>query len=141
MPTSARATRPTPLRSLLGAALLLTASGTASALSVDAKALARFDVGYTRCEKLHPDMRGHRDEAYLSLWRTPAGGDALAALTQARQSADYRREQQRFRQAGAKPPSAGASGAVTIEQQCQALWSEKQRVAPPKTKPQPAPVK
>ena len=43
--------------------MLPLACGTAQALTIDAKALARFDVSYTKCEARYPQMQGHRDEA------------------------------------------------------------------------------
>ena len=56
---------------LLLAAAVVAASASAGAQThaYEPKSLARYDVSYGRCEKLYPDMKGRRDEAYLSLWR------------------------------------------------------------------------
>ena len=93
-------------------------------MTIDAKALARFDRSYIVCEAKFPDMKGHRDEAYLSLWRVRPDQKALGELAAARQSATYRSEQARIRKDDAKRASQAASS--PIEQQCQALWNEAQ---------------
>jgi hypothetical protein len=111
------------------AILLALGASQAWALSVDAKRLARFDVGYAGCEERYADMRGHRDEAYLSLWRVRADEKTLAQLAATRRSADYRKERQRALQA-AKAASAPASS--SLDQQCRALSAERQRIANPK---------
>jgi len=109
------------------------AAPAAMALSVDAPGLARFDNSYITCEAKFPAMRGHRDEAYLSLWRVKADTAALARLAEARKSKPYQTEHARLLQA-AKAPAAKASSASPIEQQCQALWGEAQKVGV-KTRP------
>ena len=111
--------------SLALAALLSLACAAAQALTVDAKALARFDVSYTKCEASHPQMKGHRDEAYLALWRVKADDKARAELAAARKRADYQAE----RRHALQPPAKGASStdARRLEQQCQGLWAETQR--------------
>lgn len=97
------------------------------AMSVDPKALARFDHGYTVCEAKNPAMKGQRDEAYLSLWKVKADPKARAELATARKTAAYRSEQalvQKRDAKGAAPPASSP-----IEQQCQALWAETQGTA------------
>lgn len=99
-------------------------------MTIDAKGLARFDTSYVSCEARFPDMRGHRDEAYLALWRVKVDDKRRAELAAVRKGAAYRGEKRRLAQAHAKPASTAASS--PIEQQCQALWGEAQRSAPPK---------
>lgn len=114
------------LRLAATAALLLAASA-AGALEIDARAVARFDVGYARCERLYPHMLGRRDEAYLSLWRQRADAAQRARLAEARRSAAYRKEHRRFTKESAASTAPAASS--PIEHQCQALWAETQRMA------------
>ncbi len=95
-------------------------------MTIDAKALARFDVGYARCEARYPAMRGHRDEAYLSLWRVQVDDKARTQLKASRSSTEYRAESRRALRPSEK--SASSTSASTLEQQCQALWAEAQRV-------------
>jgi len=104
---------------------LLLATVTAHALTVDAKALARYDISYVKCESKFPHMRGHRDEAYLSLWRVKPDAKALAELATARKGDIYQTERLKLLQAAAQGASTPASSPV--EQQCQALWAENQR--------------
>ena len=111
------------------AASALTASN-AHALTIDAKALARYDISYVKCESLYPDMRGHRDDAYLSLWRVKADDAARAQLASTRKGAAYQTERRRVLQAVAKGSAPPASS--PIEQECQGLWGEAQRNARPK---------
>lgn len=124
IPTSHR------VRALLLAATLASA-GPAFAMSVDAKALARFDLSFGHCEQQIPAMRGRRDEAWLSLWRAQADDAHRADLAKARKSAPYVAERQRVLKAQAAGKAPAAS--TPIDQQCQALWAETQRVA--KTRP------
>ncbi|HJW10278.1 MAG TPA: hypothetical protein VJ598_00740 [Albitalea sp.] len=91
------------------------------AAALDAKELARFDVSYVKCESRYPDMRGHRDEAYLNLWRIKSDEKSRARLAAARKSASYLSERRRILRAGA--PAASSP----LDQQCQALWAESQR--------------
>jgi ParB-like chromosome segregation protein Spo0J len=112
-------------------ALLATLTGSAQAMTIDAKALARFDRSYIVCEAKFPAMKGHRDEAYLSLWRVKPGAAARAELAAARKAASYRAEQARLQKGGANAASAAASS--PIEQQCQALWAE--ALGTPKARP------
>ena len=104
----------------------------AQAMSIDAKAMARFDISYVKCEAKYPQMRGARDEAYLSLWRVKPDDKARAELAAVRKSPAYLAEHKRVRAEQAKPDAkADATTALpnnTLEQQCQALWSETQRV-------------
>ena len=58
--------------SLTFVALTLVAAASAHAFPADAKKLARFDMGYARCELKFEQMRGHRDDAYLALWKMQA---------------------------------------------------------------------
>lgn len=124
-------TRPTrsrsPLASAVAAVALAVAANTAQAISVDAKALARFDVSFGQCEKQIPQMRGRRDEAWLSLWRTRADDSSRADLAKARKSGVYVAEHRRVLQAQAAGTAPAASS--PIDQQCQALWAETQRIA------------
>ncbi|WP_280152477.1 hypothetical protein [Piscinibacter sp. XHJ-5] len=106
--------------------LLLLGSSVAHALTVDAKALARFDVSYAKCEAQYPQMRGRRDEAYLGLWRLKADANHRAQLNAARKRPEYRQERER-----ALHPTAASAPASPLEHQCQALWTETQRSSPP----------
>ncbi|WP_428419928.1 hypothetical protein [Methylibium sp.] len=113
----------------ISAALVLAtalAAPPAQAYTLDARAMARFDIGYARCEEQFPAMRGHRDDAYLSLRRVKADEQLHAQLTAARKAAVYKSEQRRVRQAAANGMAPAASS--PIDQQCQALWAETQRV-------------
>ena len=104
---------------------LLFATTFTHALAIDAKALARYDASYTRCEAQFPDMKGHGDEAYLKLWNTKPDAAAIERLTAARKSSAYQAE----RKLVARAPAQGASAAAarTLAQQCQGLWNEFQR--------------
>jgi hypothetical protein len=117
---------------LLLAGVLVTASAVASAddRRYDPKALARYDVSYVRCEASFPEMKGHRDDAYMSLWRMKPGPTTAARLAEARGSATYKSEQRL-----AKREASGASGpdaVKALEQQCRGLWGEMQKT--PKAK-------
>jgi hypothetical protein len=101
------------------------ASPAAWALTIDAKALARYDNSYLVCEAAIPAMRGHRDEAYLSLWRAKADAANRAQLAQTRKSTAYQSERSRILQAGATTAASAASS--PIKQECQALWGEAQK--------------
>jgi hypothetical protein len=107
---------------LLGAAL----QGSAVfAASFDARSVARFDVGYARCEAKSAQMRGHRDEAYLAIYRIKADDKARARLAGLRRSPAYQQERRAALAQAALPASAAASS--PLEHQCQALWAETQR--------------
>ena len=106
--------------------LLALASPVAQAITVDAKALARYDISYAKCEVQIPEMKGHRDEAYLSLWKARLDEKSRRELATARKGAVYQTERSSVLRAAAKgvaPPSSSP-----LNQQCQALWSESQRV-------------
>jgi hypothetical protein len=105
--------------------VLTFAVGSAHALSIDAKAMARFDVSYTECESRYPDMRGHRDAAYLSLWRLKPDEKARARLAAVRKGSIYQAERRRVLQAAAQGKAPAASS--PLDQQCQALRAETQR--------------
>ena len=115
------------------AAVLVVASAGASAEDrrYDPKALARYDVSYVRCETSFPEMKGHRDDAYMSLWRMKAGSKTTARLAEVRTSAAYKSEQRVATReaAGASTPEAIKG----VERQCRALWGELQKSASPKS--------
>lgn len=115
------------LPAVVVAALLSLATATAQARAYDAKALARYDVSFTTCESRFPQMQGHRDEAYLNLWRIKADEKSRARLAKLRGEAAYRTERQRALQAAAKSASAAASS--PLDRECQGLWAEYQRTA------------
>ena len=106
--------------------LLALVAPLAQAMSIDPKALARFDRGYTVCEAKNPLMKGQRDQAYLSLWKVKADSKARAELAAARKTAAYRTEQATVKKRDASGAAPAASS--PIEQQCQALWVEAQRM-------------
>jgi hypothetical protein len=95
----------------------------------DPKALARYDVSYVRCEAKLPEMKNHRDEAYLSLWRATPSPKSAAKLAEVRASAPYKAEH-----AVASRHAAGASepeAAKALERQCRGLWGEMKRMPKP----------
>ena len=92
--------------------------------------MARYDISYTKCESKFPAMRGHRDEAYLNLRRVAADEKALAQMVAVRKGTAYQAEKRRALRASAKSASSPASS--PLEQECQALWAETQRI--PKAK-------
>jgi hypothetical protein len=96
----------------------------ASAMSLNPRAIARFDHSYAKCEAKFPEMRGARDEAYLSMYRVKADAKARAELAAVRKGAPYQNESKRVRDEDAKSPPAPQ----TIDAQCRALWGETQRV-------------
>ena len=105
--------------------LLALVANAAHAFSIDAKAMARFDLSYAKCESQFPDMRGHRDEAYLSLWRVKPDEKARAQLAGVRKGDIYQAERRRVQQAAAQGHAPATSS--PLEQQCQALRTETQR--------------
>jgi hypothetical protein len=115
--------RPLPTALIALAALTLFA-GTAQALTLDAKKLARYDASYQRCEALYPEMKGQRDVAYLRLYHAPEDEKTLGKLAALRKSSVYVAEQKRLKKTPVAPASA-ASG--PLAQQCQGLWGEAQR--------------
>jgi hypothetical protein len=92
----------------------------------DPKSLARYDASYVGCEARYPEMAGHRDEAYLSLWRITPDTKSAARLAETRAAADYKSERHRVAKSAAKAPAPGASS--PLERQCRGLWGEYQRV-------------
>jgi len=117
---------------LLAAVLVVASAGAAAEdRRYDPKALARYDVSYVRCEKSFPEMKGHRDDAYMSLWRMKEGAKTTARLAEVRTSAAYKSEQRVATRAaaGASTPDAVKG----VERQCRALWGELQKTAKPKS--------
>ncbi|MDQ6685864.1 MAG: hypothetical protein M3Z16_12155 [Pseudomonadota bacterium] len=104
-------------------ALLASLTPLAQAMTVDPKALARFDHSYVTCETKFPEMKGHRDEVYLSMRRAKPDQNALRDLAAVRQLATYRSEQTLVEKEGVKSAQAASS---PLEHQCKALWAEKQ---------------
>jgi hypothetical protein len=115
-------------RFIVGLGLLALATTSAQARSFDAKALARYDISYAKCESQYPEMSGHRDEAYLDLWRIKADPKNLAELDAVRQGKTYQSEKRRAMSA----KSAAAPASAAFAQQCQGLWNEHKRVPKPK---------
>ena len=118
---------------LLLAAALATASAMASAEDkrYDPKGLARYDGSYVRCEASFPEMKGHRDDAYMGLWRMKPGPTTATRLAEVRSSSTYKSEQRL-----AKREAAGANGpdaVKALEQQCRGLWGEMKKTPKPKT--------
>ena len=111
------------LQTLISALLVCTAP-LAQAMTIDAKALARFDRSYVVCEAKFPAMKGQRDEAYLSLWRIKPDQKAKAELATARKTASYQSERSLLQKNGADAAAPAASSPIL--QQCQALWAEAQ---------------
>lgn len=95
----------------------------------DAKGLARYDASYLHCEAAFPEMKGHRDDAYLSLWRIKPGPKSAARLAEVRGSAPYKSEHRVAvrRAAGASDPDS----VKALERQCKGLWGEMQRMPKP----------
>ncbi|WP_298826153.1 hypothetical protein [uncultured Piscinibacter sp.] len=111
------------IRVLFRVALLAPLAGQAA--SFDAPGVARFDVGYARCEARFAHMKGYRDEAYLAAYRVKADDGARARLAELRRSPSYQKAR-RTALADAAQPAAAASSSP-LEQQCQALWTATQR--------------
>ena len=113
------------------AALGLLLVAQAHAAPADATKLAQFDVGFTQCEALFPEMRGHADEAYLSLWKVTADEKARTQLATLRKSGPY----QKARQAALKsPPKKSTELDARVKQQCETTWAEARRNAAPAAK-------
>ena len=114
------------LLSLLAAAVVVASpSAIAQSRAYDPQSLARYDLSYARCEKTFPDMKGHRDEAYLSLWRAKPNEKTNARLAEARGSAAYKAERQHAMSPAGKASAPDA--AQTLERECRALRSEMKR--------------
>lgn len=90
----------------------------------DARGLARFDLGYARCEASFAHMKGARDEAYLAAYRVKADEAARSRLAEIRRGAAYRKAQ---RSAQAEAAKAAAPASSPLGHQCQALWTQVQR--------------
>ena len=115
---------------LLAAALVLaSAAAGAQDRRFDPKALARYDVSYGRCEASFPQMKGHRDDAYLSLWHVAPGPKPAAHLATVRSSAPYRAEH-RLASARRGARASEAEASKTLERQCKGLWGELVRTQP-----------
>lgn len=118
------------IRALAAACTVLAATAplpaAAQSMALDPQAMARFDLGYAKCEARLPAMRGHRDDAYLSLRRLQLDDARRRQLAAARRSAAYQGELRRVKTAEAQGVAPAASS--PIEHQCQALWAETQRV-------------
>jgi len=115
---------------LLAAALVAASFGApAQDQRYDPKALARYDVSYVRCEAKFPEMKDHRDEAYLSLWRAAPSPKSEAKLAEVRASAPYKAEHRVASRhaAGASEPEADK----VLERQCRGLWGEMKRMPKP----------
>ena len=110
------------------ALLGLLAATAAQALPSDAKTLAQFDLGYAKCEARFPEMRGHRDEAYLALWKTQADAKASTELDKVRKTSKYQKERQLAYKAMAKGASPELD--AKLKQQCDATWAEAKRNGP-----------
>src|SRR5262245_1967455 len=110
--------------SYLVALLQVVVVADAAAMSIDPKAMARFDNSFAKCEAKFAEMRGGRDEAYLSLWRVKSDDKARAELAAIRKGASYQEEIKRIKQAEAKAAPDNAA----LDGQCRALWGETQRV-------------
>ena len=93
----------------------------------DARGLARFDLGYARCEARYAHMKGARDEAYLAAYRVKADEAARSRLAEIRRGAAYRKEQRSAQAESAKAAKAAPPASSPIEHQCQALWTQVQR--------------
>jgi hypothetical protein len=93
------------------------------------KSLAQFDSGYAQCERLHPEMRGQRDDAYAGVYRLKLDDALRSELDQTRKSAPYRSERRRAAQALARN-AAASDVAQRLELQCQALKREIAKNAP-----------
>lgn len=121
----------TSIPRMLGVALVVVSAGAGGQDSrFDAKALARYDVSYAQCEARFANMKGHRDEAYMSLWRIKPGDKPAARLADARGSAPYKAEKQRARQAAAvaaKSPDEQKK----LDRQCRGLWGDYERAPKP----------
>jgi len=111
---------------------LLLAATPLCALAVDAQALARFDVGYARCEALTSQMAGHRDEAYLSLWRVKVTDKARADLAALRRGKVYQAEYPRAVARLEKKKSVDTD--QRLKQQCQATWAQTRLQVPAASK-------
>ena len=118
-------------RLLCAAAVLISTTAQAQDKPYDPKALAHYDVSYGRCETSYPEMKGHRDEAYLSLWRAEPNEKTNKRLADARATEPYKTEKKRAASKAAQPSSPEAVKA--LEQQCRGLWGEMAKMPKRKT--------
>lgn len=88
------------------------------------KSLAMFDSGYAQCEKRHPEMRGHADAVYASVYRLKLDDALREQLAETRKSALYKSERRRASQSLTKSSAAASDVAQRLELQCQALKKE-----------------
>jgi hypothetical protein len=93
------------------------------------KSLAQFDSGYSQCEKRYPEMRGHRDEVYASVYRLKLDDALTAQLAETRKSAPYKSERRRAAQTLAKN-AAASDVSQRLGLQCEALKKEIKTPAP-----------
>lgn len=108
---------------------VVTTTAMAQSRPYEPKSLARYDTSYVQCEARFPEMAGHKDEAYLALWRVKLDPKSAARLAATRGSAAYKSERLRVKKDAARPAAAGASS--PLERQCRGLWGELGRM--PKT--------
>lgn len=113
------------MRTSIAFALLGVFAAAAHAAPADPKVLAQFDLGYVKCESRFPEMRGHRDEAYLALWRVKADAKTTAELDKVRKGDKYKKE----RQLAVKnmDKATGPEVEAKLKQQCDATWAEAKR--------------
>ncbi|MET0335629.1 MAG: hypothetical protein ABW190_15260 [Rhizobacter sp.] len=121
------------MKPLITLALLALVAGSAHAESA-VKRLAQFDLGFAKCEARFAHMKGHRDEAYLALWKVRYTPAQRASLEQQRHSAKYQEERAKAQKA-LEPETPALE--EKIRNQCQATWSELQRNRPPVAASQP----
>jgi hypothetical protein len=113
------------MRTSIALALLGLFAATAYAAPADPKVLAQFDLGYVQCENRFPEMRGHRDEAYLALWRIKADAKTSAELDKVRKSDKYKKERQLAFKSLDK--TTGPEVEAKLKRQCDATWAEVKR--------------
>jgi hypothetical protein len=116
-------------RTSITLALLALMATTAQALPSTTKVLAQFDLGYAKCETRFPHMRGHRDDAYLALWKAKPDAKNRAELATVRKGGKYQQERRLALKSMDK--SGGAELEEKLKRQCQATWGETVRNAPP----------
>lgn len=113
------------MKTTIALALLGLFAATANAAPADPKALAKFDLGYVQCENRFPEMRGHRDEAYLSLWRIKADAKTTGELDKVRKGDKYKKERQLAFKSMDK--ATGPDVETKLKRQCDATWAEVKR--------------
>lgn len=107
------------------ATLALLIAGSAHANVFNAKALARYDISYQKCEAQIPQMQGQRDPSYLGLYRIKADPTSLARLDKLRHGAEYAAEKKRASAVAPLSPASAASAASKLKGECAALWSDR----------------